>query len=152
MNNDIKIKREDPYSSVAIQLMNELSASLELITGDSGRNSFDPQDVCIPRSIFVIAYDQNGEPAGCRAIRPISGETAELKRMYSRIKGKGIGTYILSYLENQARNFGYSAICLETRKVNLSAVSFYKSRGYYQISNYGKYANNDAAVCFEKKL
>ncbi|HEX9060807.1 MAG TPA: GNAT family N-acetyltransferase [Clostridia bacterium] len=59
---------------------------------------------------------------------------------------------MLSYLEDQSRNFGYSAIWLETRKVNQSAVSFYESRGYYQISNYGKYVNNDAAVCFEKKL
>jgi ribosomal protein S18 acetylase RimI-like enzyme len=47
---------------------------------------------------------------------------------------------------------GYSKLWLETRIINERAVEFYKKRGYHQISNYGKYVENEKAICFEKIL
>lgn len=52
---DITIGIENINSSDAIRLMNELSAELEHITGNSGRDSFDNADIKNPRSIFVMA-------------------------------------------------------------------------------------------------
>jgi GNAT superfamily N-acetyltransferase len=152
MTSMISIKAEDPNTPDALALMEELSESLQLITGDSGRNSFDLKDVCVPRSMFIIARNLDGEAIGCGAIRPIDKYTAEVKRMYTRTKGQGVGIQILSYLEKQAKELDYSVIWLETRLVNQRAVSFYESRRYQRIPNYGKYINNTEAVCFEKKL
>lgn len=146
------ITREEVDSSDAIKLMDELSESLQAITGNSGRSSFDPQDVCEPRALFVIARNVNREALGCGAIRPISENIAEIKRMYSRVKGEGTGKQILAYLEKQAKTLGYSVIWLETRKTNTGAVSFYLSQGYHVISNYGKYVGKTEAICFEKNL
>ncbi|MCR8843054.1 GNAT family N-acetyltransferase [Paenibacillus sp. SC116] len=81
--------------------MDLLSDTLQSITGDSGKNSFDLADVCVPRSIFVIARNQDGEPIGCGAIRPIDNNTAELKRMFAKLKSHGVGSAILNYLENR---------------------------------------------------
>lgn len=141
-----------PTSPDAIQMMNELSDKLESITGNSGRHSFNTDDVCVSSSLFAVAYDDNEKPIGCGAIRPINQEIAELKRMYACAEGKGIGSTILGYLEIKAQELGYSAIWLETRLVNSTAVSFYEKKGYVRIPNYGKYVNNPEAVCFEKRL
>ena len=146
------ITKEEPSCLDAINLMDELSECLQSITGDSGRSSFNPQDVSVSRSMFVIARNDAGEAIGCGAIRPINENIAEIKRMYTRVKGIGVGTEILSYLERQAQNYGYSTIWLETRLVNQGAVCFYESKGYHRIPNYGKYINSTKAVCFEKKL
>ncbi len=150
--NHITISAESPYSLDAAQLMSELSDMLQEITGDSGRGSFDIGMMNDPGSIFVIARNEAGEAIGCGAIRPINGSIAEVKRMYAKYQSQGIGTAILSYLEEQATKLGYSAIWLETRAVNEQAVRFYERNGYQRIPNYGKYAGNHEAVCFEKSL
>lgn len=148
----MKVIEKKPNESDAILLMEELSQTLEDITGASGKNSFNSEDVCVPRSLFVIAYDEKNEPVGCGAIRPIDENIAEVKRMFARVKTKGVGTQILAYLEMQAKKLGYSAIWLETRLINEDAVLFYKKNGYSKIPNYGKYVSNPKAICFEKKL
>lgn len=148
----MKIIEENPNTPEAISLMEELSDTLEAITGNSGKNSFNAEDVCVHRSLFVIAYDDNGNAIGCGAIRPIDENIAEVKRMFAKTKAKGVGTKILDYLEGQAVILGYSTLWLETRLINKSAVRFYEKRNYYRIKNYGKYENNTEAVCFEKKI
>lgn len=148
----MKIIEKNPNEPDAIILIEKLSETLETITGNSGKNSFNSEDVCVPRSLFVIAYNEGNEAVGCGGIRPINESIAEVKRMFARVKAKGVGTEILSYLEMQAKKLGYSALWLETRLVNEQAVSFYKKRGYDKISNYGKYIGNPEAICFEKKL
>ena len=148
----MKIVKVKPDNKDAIALMDELSGELEKITGNSGRHSFNSEDVCTPCSVFAVAYDDNDNPLGCGAIRPYDDETAEVKRMYAKAKGKSVGTEILTYLEQQAKAMGYSRLCLETRVVNERAVAFYKRRGYKVIENYGKYQGHKEAICFEKEL
>lgn len=125
---------------------------MESISGNSGRDSFDPSDVSGNRAAFLLAYNESEEPVGCGAIRPIDEYTAEVKRMYAKEKGRGIGTKVLSYLEAKAQELGYTTLRLETRLVNQRAVEFYMSRGYRRIPNYGKYVNRPEAICFEKQL
>lgn len=132
--------------------MDELSECLQNITGDSGKDSFDVNDVCSDRAIFVIARNQSGKAIGCGAFRPMDKTTAEVKRMYAKEKGMGIGNKILSYLEHQAHHMGYKTFRLETRIVNTKAVSFYERNGYNKIPNYGKYAKRANSICFEKSL
>lgn len=146
------ITPEDPTSAVAGQLMDELSATLAAITGDSGRSSFDPDDVRVPKALFVVARNEEKQTVGCGAFRPLQDEIAEVKRMYSRPGSVGVGSAILAYLEAEAAGMGYKAFWLETRLVNERAVRFYERRGYSRIPNYGKYIGNPKAVCFEKRL
>lgn len=148
----VMISAESPFSSDSISLIDELSECLQDITGDSGKSSFDANDVCNDRAMFVIARNQSGEAIGCGAFRPIDETTAEVKRMYAKSKGMGIGNKILSYLERQAHDIGYETLRLETRIVNTNAVSFYERNGYKKIPNYGKYAERANSICFEKYL
>jgi GNAT superfamily N-acetyltransferase len=148
---EITIGIENIFSSDVNELLDELSAELDTITGNSGQGSFDISDINNLRSIFVIAREK-GIAVGCGAFREISAEIAEVKRMYARKKSCGIGNKILSFLEIKAKELGYRTMILETRRCNETAVAFYLNHGYKVISNYGKYVDKPEAICFEKKL
>ncbi|WP_174864384.1 GNAT family N-acetyltransferase [Duganella dendranthematis] len=148
----IHLIEEDPTAPESVLLMAELSTALEAITGDSGRASFDADDVRGPAACFVVARSDSGAALGCGAFRPLEPGVAEIKRMYARHGTSGVGSAVLRYLEGEAQALGYQAVWLETRLVNRRAMDFYEARGYQRIANYGKYIGNPLAVCFEKQL
>lgn len=146
----LHIAAVDPALPEAAVLLDELSASLAIITGDSGRSSFDMQDVRVPGALFVLARDADGKAVGCGAFRPMGEGVAEVKRMYAQVAG--VGHAVLAHLEGAAKEYGYHKLRLETRLVNQRAVAFYEKHGYYRIPNFGKYVGKAEAVCFEKEL
>ena len=152
----LSIAATDPDDADARRLLDDLSAALQALTGDSGRSGFAADDVRGPRSRFVIARDGAGLPLGCGALRPLGaseGEgVAELKRMYARPGSRVVGAAVLAHLESAARDLGYRAVWLETRAVNQRAVSFYERHGYRRIEHFGRYVGNAAAVCLGKEL
>ncbi len=149
----IELVESAASADVAQELMAELSEKLRIITGSDGRSSFNEESVADAGACFLLAMFDNAA-LGCAALRPLADEaepaTAEIKRMYSRQPGKGIGKLLLTELEQRARAFGYRRIVLETRKVNLAAVSFYQNNGYRVCENYGRYIGRVEAICFEK--
>lgn len=147
----IQIIETAPTDIEVIPLIEELSAALGKRFGDTGKNSFQEWNEESPKSVFVKASLIN-EVVGCGAIRPISNDIAELKRMFSKYNRKGIGEKVLNYLENKAKELEYKAIWLETRKLNQEACAFYLKNGYKEIANYGKYVGNEKAICFGKSL
>ncbi|EPH3433039.1 GNAT family N-acetyltransferase [Klebsiella michiganensis] len=148
----ILIEKSDPDTPESLYLIEMLSATLAEITGDSGKTNFNIDTMKSDRALWVVAKDENGEAIGCGAIRPISENIAELKRMFSVNKASGTGTALLRYLEGEAKSLGYNEIRLETRKVNSRAVAFYVKHNYQRIANYGPYVGKDEAVCFSKHL
>lgn len=147
----VDVRKVSIISSDAAQLIQELSEELKRITGSSGRSSFQFNAIKNQRAAFFISY-LNGEAVGCGAIQEYTSNIAEIKRMYSRKIGVGIGRAIIVTLENEARRLGYYSIILETRKVNRRAVSFYLNNGYQICDNYGKYIGRDEAICFIKNI
>lgn len=152
METALDIRACDPLHDHARLLIGELSSTLAAITGDSGASSFSPSDVQGPRALFVLARSSGGEPLGCGGLRPLDGDTAELKRMYARPGTHGVGAALLAHLERAGAAFGYRALWLETRRVNTRAVGFYLRHGYREIPNFGRYAGRLDAVCLGKTL
>jgi GNAT superfamily N-acetyltransferase len=114
----MRIEACDPGSLEACTLVEELSATLAAITGDGGASSFAAADTRVPRSLFVIARDDDGALLGCGALRPLDKHTAEIKRVYARPGTHGVGAALLAHIEREAARFGYRQCWLETRKVN----------------------------------
>lgn len=123
-----------------------------MITGASGRASFDPDDVRGAGACFLIARDASGAALGCGAYRPLEPGVAEIKRMYAKPGTRGVGAALLAALEQRARADGYVAVWLETRRVNRRAVAFYVRSGYAPIAPYGRYVERPDAACFGKSL
>lgn len=151
MSDVIYIASVDPNDYKVQGIIEELSAHLLLRFGSDGKNSFTGWQSDNPDFVFVIAKINN-EIVGCGAIRPIDKNTAEVKRMYSKLPRKKIGQTILASLEEKAKAIGYTNLVLETRINNNEAVQFYQKQGYSQIPNYGKYIGRPEAVCFGKSL
>ncbi|HRG18723.1 MAG TPA: GNAT family N-acetyltransferase [Flavobacterium lutivivi] len=147
----MRIIETSPNDFEVHPLIEALSNNLESRFGSSGKNSFQNWEFDNSQYVFVKCIIEN-EVVGCGALRPLSNEIAEIKRMYSKYSRKGIGNQILLYLENKAMNLGFSKIYLETRKLNAEACSFYLKNNYVVIPNYGKYVNNNLAICFGKNL
>jgi hypothetical protein len=95
----IKVVSEDPITPDALVMLDELSDMLSVITGSSGKSSFDVNDVRVANARFVVARDLSGKAVGCGAFRPLENGIAEIKRMYSRRSMPGVGSAILSFLE-----------------------------------------------------
>ncbi|WP_374581893.1 GNAT family N-acetyltransferase [Pseudoduganella sp.] len=150
-----RVAAADPDEPDARALLAELDDTLQAITGDSGRTQFSAADVRSAAGRFALARDAQGRALGCGALRPLAageGGVAEVKRMYARPGSQGVGSALLAWLEAEARRIGYRALRLETRLVNTRAVRFYLAHGYRRIDNFGRYAGNPAAACFEKLL
>lgn len=148
----ITIEKSSPTSAESQALIEQLSAELAAITGDSGKSHFNPQDISGTRALWAVAKDENRRPVGCGALRPLSDTTAELKRMFSTRAYPGTGAALLAWLENAALGLGYRELWLETRKINTRAVQFYLKHGYAQIANYGPYVGREEAICLAKRL
>jgi GNAT superfamily N-acetyltransferase len=135
----------------AAPLIRALSETLGTITGSTGEASFSASDLDGPGSIFLLAQT-DGIAKGCGALRKVDLDTCEIKRMYAAGRRIGIGSFLLVELERRAAELGYRRIILETRRVNVAAVTFYLKHAYSVIPNYGRYVGNPLAICFSKAI
>ncbi len=147
----IAIEHAAPDDPRVLTLFDELSETLEAITGSSGRASFNPAGVTAEGGCLLLATIGGGA-VGCGAFRRLHPGIVEVKRMYARPGTKGVGAALLAALESVAREMGYREAWLETRRVNQQAVRFYERHGYDLIDNFGKYRGRPEAVCFAKRL
>src|SRR5262245_52581191 len=156
MTAGLEIRPANPFVPEATLLIARLSGELAAMYpeySDSGAGGFQPADAAVPRSAFLIAW-LDGKPVGCAAIRPMEPGVAEFKRLYVEpdVRRQGIAGQLLAVLEEKAREFGYTAVRLETGVRQPGSIRVSESAGYVRIANYGNYAGNPLSVCFEKRL
>ncbi|MFQ9622130.1 MAG: GNAT family N-acetyltransferase [Enterobacteriaceae bacterium] len=150
--NMITVEKSDPFSSESHRLIEMLSAELAAITGDNGKSNFTVEAMYEDKALWALAKNAHGDAIGCGAIRPLTPNIAELKRMFSDRSVPGVGRALLTFLETSAKEMGYSELRLGTRHINQRAVNFYEKNGYIRIENYGPYVGRTEAVCFSKAL
>lgn len=148
----ITVEKSDPFSSESHRLIEMLSAELAAITGNNGKANFTAEAMNDDNALWVLAKNAQGDAIGCGAIRPLTQNVAELKRMFSDRSVPGVGSALLTFLETSAKQMGYRELKLETRHINRRAVNFYQKKGYVRIENYGPYIGREEAVCFSKAL
>ena len=91
-----------------------------------------------PAGLLLIAR-QDGQPAGCGAIRPLSPRVGEMKRVYVRpqFRGLRIGSAMIQKLITDARSIGYECLRLDTIPEKMpDANRIYHALGFYQIPPY----------------
>ncbi|PXX07069.1 acetyltransferase (GNAT) family protein [Paraburkholderia tropica] len=145
-------RREDPCTLDGRMLVDEAAACAALYAEDGGQARFCVDDVRSSRSAFVIARAVDGHAIGCGALRRLSFEVAELKRIYRRPEWRGVGALILTFLETAAHDLGYRRVVLQTREANRRAIAFYHRHGYATTEPFGVYAGVGDARCFMKAL
>jgi ribosomal protein S18 acetylase RimI-like enzyme len=80
----------------------------------------------------------DGKAAGCIALRRISQDICEMKRLYVRddYRGLGIGKKLITMIIDEARKLEYNYIRLDTLPTMKRAQDLYLALGFYDIEPY----------------
>jgi putative acetyltransferase len=101
---------------------------------------------------FLVIID-DGKVVGCGAIRSLSHDICELKRMWllKQYRGRGLGMKLAQMLLDFAKNAGYKKVRLDTLDVQkqAAALKLYKRLGFYAIERYN---DSFCTVFMEKRL
>jgi putative acetyltransferase len=149
-----EVRPEPLDSAVAQQLIAELNAELSRDYKPEERfHSLAAEEVADGAGAFVVAW-LDGVPVGCGAVRLLSPDRAELKRMYVRppYRRHGLARPILNTLEDRAAALGAQTVVLETGIYQPAAIGLYESSGYAKIPRFGPYVASPTSVCYEKRL
>jgi GNAT superfamily N-acetyltransferase len=98
-----------------------------------------PGDYAGPLGRLYLARDTTtGEAAGCIALRPLEGDTGEVKRLYVRPdwRGTGLGAELAGLAIAAAPDAGYGRLVLDTLDRMVSAVRLYRKLGFREIPAY----------------
>lgn len=111
-----------------------------------------------PRGRVLLAR-LDGEPVGVCVLKPVHGDTGEIKRLYVRPQGRGrsVGRALLTRLLADARAEGYAKLRLESLRFMTEAQSLYRSLGFvdtpaFEHSQGGAAGLADITRYMEKKL
>jgi GNAT superfamily N-acetyltransferase len=120
--------------------LNELSTAqhgVEVNPGDTVLKyleSMFPSFAAIkPPDGIICILEINGKPEGMGVLKKLEDAVGEIKRMYIRpwTRGNGFGKGILNWLEEKARELGFSMLRLDTAKFAEAAVHIYRKAGFW---------------------
>ncbi len=148
----INLVRTNSDNSDFRELVILLDAELQIRDGDE--HSFYAQFNKIDKIRHVVVAYEDGEAAGCGAIKEYAEGVTEIKRMFVRAerRGRGIAGKILAELETWAKGLKFSECILETGLKQLEAIALYQKSGYETIPNYGQYQGVENSVCMKKLI
>ena len=131
----------DPTAIATVRTL--LGEYQEALGVDLGFQSFAaelatlPGDYAPPRGRLLLARDGE-EVAGCVAMRPLTDETCEMKRLYVRpgFRAVGLGRQLAERLIAEARSLGYRRMYLDTLPTMADAQRLYERLGFKDVPAY----------------
>jgi len=90
-----------------------------------------PGKYASPEGRLLLAW-KDGAVVGCAALRKVDGSVCEMKRVYIRstVRGEGLGRRLIETILAEAREAGYSRICLDVLPEFVAAQNIYESLGF----------------------
>lgn len=139
---EILLRQADSPERIAIarQLFGEYAEAIGTdleYQGFSAELAGLPAPYAPPRGALLIAF-VGADVAGCVAMRPLDGETAEMKRLYVRsgYRGLSLGKQLVEAVIEAARQAGYRELRLDTLSSMVSAQALYRRLGFVEIPPY----------------
>jgi N-acetylglutamate synthase-like GNAT family acetyltransferase len=88
-------------------------------------------EVLVPQIALFSVLEVDGVAIGYCAFEKQTDTDGKLHKLYLRpsLKQKGVGSFIIEQISNQARSLGLTSIYLNVNKLN-SAVTFYLKKGF----------------------
>lgn len=112
----------------------------------------EPSDDLAPPHGLLLVAQENDDVLGCAGLRLLPGRVAEVTRVFvvPAARRGGLGSRLISCLEEHARRYGVSTLRLDTRRDLVEARRLYARLGYREVPPFsdGPYAD----YWFEKTL
>ena len=127
-------KPDSPAAQYCLErYFEELAARFETGYDPALGISATPAELTPPRGYLVVAT-LDEEPVGCGALK-CHADYGEIKRMWvaKSARGLGLGTRILLYLEDLARQRRLPLLRLETNKALTEAQALYRRHGFREV-------------------
>ena len=149
----IAVELVDPSSVIAQQMSGALWAEIQTRYSFSSNDPFEPSLFAGPVGGFWVAFDGD-KPVGSVALAPLDNERAELDIMYvaPTHRRRGIADALLAALEHHARATGTTEIVLRAGNPQPEALAFYRAAGYVPTDPFGRWTQDETALCFRKRL
>jgi ribosomal protein S18 acetylase RimI-like enzyme len=95
---------------------------------------FTEEELELEKDNLLVAAYEDERMLGCCMLVEEDPQTVRLRQMavMNDLQGKGIGSALMTFAENLARDRGYKRITMHARK---NAIGFYEKMGYKQIGN-----------------
>ena len=93
----------------------------------------------VPPSGRLLLAQQDGNIAGCVALRKMDESTCEMKRLFVRtnFRGQGLGRSLTESIIKEARQIGYERVRLDTLPGRMDrAIAMYRDLGFSEIQPY----------------
>ena len=96
-----------------------------------------PGEFASPSGRLLVA-EEDGEIAGCVALRDLGNGSCEMKRMFVHpaFHGKGIGLHLGRAIVDEARSAGYCRMLLDTGPAQREAQGLYSKLGFRNTAPY----------------
>ena len=96
-----------------------------------------PGDYAAPSGRLLLA-SINGSAIGCVALRAFGGSRCEMKRLFVRPAGRGLGVgrALVTRVMDEAGAIGYAVMVLDTLPVMAEAQALYHAFGFRDIAHY----------------
>ena len=152
----VTVSIESPLQDEVRRLVAELNDHLLPLSPLEYQFKMTVEQMADADTTVFVARNEAGEAVGMGALRVLSADEGEVKRMYTSpsVRGQRVGSALLSAIEALAKAKGMSMLLLETGPGGgmAGAHRLYENAGFAVRGPFSDYPDSEWSVFMEKPL